>query len=93
MLRTFPPKMKRLPVSCASCVVPDAGSALVAALLPTLIRLRHPCTQLAYFHLMLIACLLLPFLLLLHPHRLRLSPLSRLSRRQFPRNRPSFRHL
>lgn len=36
--------------------------ALVAALLPALIRLRHPRTQLVYCHLMLIACLLLPFL-------------------------------
>src|SRR5262249_8008750 len=36
--------------------------ALVAALLPTLLRLRHPHTQLAYCHLMLAACLLLPFL-------------------------------
>ena len=36
--------------------------ALVAALLPMLIRLRHPQTQLAYCHLMLAACLLLPFL-------------------------------
>jgi len=36
--------------------------ALVAALLPMLIRLRHPHTQLAYCHLMLAACLLLPLL-------------------------------
>jgi beta-lactamase regulating signal transducer with metallopeptidase domain len=36
--------------------------ALVAALLPALIRLRHPRTQLVYCQLMLIACLLLPFL-------------------------------
>jgi beta-lactamase regulating signal transducer with metallopeptidase domain len=34
--------------------------ALVAALVPALIRLRHPRTQLAYCHLMLAACLLLP---------------------------------
>jgi beta-lactamase regulating signal transducer with metallopeptidase domain len=36
--------------------------ALAAALLPALIRLRHPRTQLAYCHLMLAACVLLPFL-------------------------------
>src|ERR1700732_2961732 len=36
--------------------------ALVAALLPVLFQVRHPRTQLAYCHLMLIVCLLLPFL-------------------------------
>jgi beta-lactamase regulating signal transducer with metallopeptidase domain len=36
--------------------------ALVAALLPALFQLRHPRTQLAYCHLMLVVCLLLPFL-------------------------------
>src|SRR5689334_269483 len=36
--------------------------ATVSALLPALIRLRHPRTQLAYCHLMLAGCLLLPFL-------------------------------
>ncbi|HEY2381903.1 MAG TPA: M56 family metallopeptidase [Terriglobia bacterium] len=36
--------------------------SLAAALLPALIRLRHPRTQLAYSHLMLAVCLVLPFL-------------------------------
>jgi beta-lactamase regulating signal transducer with metallopeptidase domain len=36
--------------------------AMAAALLPALVRLRHPRTQLAYCHLMLAACVLLPFL-------------------------------
>ena len=36
--------------------------ALVAALLPVLFQVRHPRTQLAYCHLMLVVCLLLPFL-------------------------------
>src|SRR5262249_27691408 len=36
--------------------------ALVGAALPALIRLHHPRTKVAYCHLMLAACLLLPFL-------------------------------
>jgi len=36
--------------------------ALVAALLPALFQVRHPRTQLAYCHLMLLVCLLLPFI-------------------------------
>ncbi|MBZ5632844.1 MAG: M56 family metallopeptidase [Acidobacteriia bacterium] len=36
--------------------------ALVAALLPAVFQVRHPRTQLAYCHLMLAVCLLLPFL-------------------------------
>jgi beta-lactamase regulating signal transducer with metallopeptidase domain len=36
--------------------------ALMAALLPVVFQVRHPRTQLAYCHLMLAACLLLPFL-------------------------------
>src|ERR1051326_173715 len=36
--------------------------ALVAVLLPALFQMRHPRTHLAYCHLMLTVCLLLPFL-------------------------------
>ena len=36
--------------------------ALVAAVLPAVFQVRHPRTQLAYCHLMLAVCLLLPFL-------------------------------
>jgi beta-lactamase regulating signal transducer with metallopeptidase domain len=36
--------------------------ALVAALMPVLFQVRHPRTQLVYCHLMLVVCLLLPFL-------------------------------
>jgi hypothetical protein len=46
----------------ASWFVQVSVIAFVAAALPMLLRIRHPKTQLAYYHLVLLLCFALPLI-------------------------------